>query len=226
MKLHPTRSKLAAAMFALSFAAGTAMAQDTPTRADPAPAPRAAPATPATPASPATPAKPVAKTQAGAVSTAALTDGQILNVVKTLNDAGIEQANEAIDQAESAEVKQLAEAIKADHEASNDQIEKLLDGPLDLDESELSESLAATTEKTHERLQDLEGAEYDCAYLQHTADTHKSAAATVTSQLSTSAKDPAVKQFVTGLASKHQGHEKQVKTSLGKMPACSSLSKR
>lgn len=232
MKLRHPFTALAPAVLVMTFAATSALAQN-------APAPTNTDRTPATqtergksdtttntnktaPNSSATGAANSAPNSAASRGTtgAALSDGQILQVVKTLNDAEIKQANEAIDESKSADIKALAEMIKADHEAANDQIDGLLKGDLDLDDSALNKTLAKENEATHERLQDLDGAQYDCAYVQQQVAEHQSAIDLSKTQLSVNAKDPAIKTFLTGLAPKLQHHQEMAQASLGKLQGC------
>src|SRR5262245_15850730 len=83
-----------------------------------------------------------------------LNDGQILQVVQTLNDAEIKQAREAQGESKNADVKQVATLIIADHEAANEQMGELLKGDINRNDSSLDEMLKSETEETHESLQD------------------------------------------------------------------------
>ncbi|MEY4640119.1 MAG: hypothetical protein RLZZ227_113 [Pseudomonadota bacterium] len=170
------------------------------------------------------------RNQGGGAQTAAakLTDGQILQVVRTLNDAEIKQADEAIDQSENDQVKQVAEMIKMDHEAANEQVDDLLDGALNLDDSPLNETLAEQGEDTHEKLQDLEGAQYDCQYLSAQVAQHQAALDTAKTQLTPNAQNAAVKQFLTAITPKLENHMKMAKDAMGKAEGCdqSSLTTR
>jgi putative membrane protein len=151
---------------------------------------------------------------------AALTDGQILQIVRTLNDAEIKQASEAVDQSESAAVKQVAEMIIADHEMSNEQMDELLDGDLDLDDSPLNEALTDKGEQTHESLQDLEDVAYDCAYLQKQVAQHEEAINLAKTQLVPNAQNAAVKQFLTAMGPKLEHHLQMAKEAVGKSTGC------
>jgi len=151
---------------------------------------------------------------------AQLTDGQILQVVRTLNDAEIKQANEAIDESKSTDMKQVAQMIIADHEASNEQMDELLSGDLDLDDSPLQETLEAKAEATHERLQDLSGAPYDCAYLQAQVAQHEEAINTAKTQLMPNAKNAGVTQFLTAMGPKLEHHLEMAKAAHSKAAGC------
>lgn len=151
---------------------------------------------------------------------AALTDGQILQIVRTLNDAEIKQAKEAVDESKNAEVKQVAQMIITDHEASNEQMDELLDGDLDLDDSDLQDRLAKEGEQTHENLQDLDDAPYDCAYLKAQVAQHENAIATAKNTLIPQATNAAVKTYLTAMGPKLEHHLEMAKAGMAKMPAC------
>ena len=150
-----------------------------------------------------------------------LSDGQILQIVRTLNDGEIKQAEEAKDEGESEAVKQVAEMIITDHEMSNEQMDELLNGDLNLDDSPMSDMLKDQAEETHELLQDLAGAQYDCAYLQAQVSQHQMAIDTAKSQLLPNAKAEGVKQFLTAMEPKLQHHLQMAQDAMGKMQGCS-----
>lgn len=151
---------------------------------------------------------------------AVLTDGQILQIVRTLNDAEIKQAKEAVDESDNATVKQVAEMIITDHEDANEKVDDLLKGDLNLDDSPLSESLAEKTEDTHESLQDLDDAAYDCAYLQKQVAQHQEAITLSKTQLEPNSKNASVKQFLTSMGPKLEHHLQMAQEGLGKVTGC------
>lgn len=208
MKLRPTLFTVAPALLALAVATSPAYAQDDdPFGADNDRARDQA-------------RQDVARSDTR-VSTGALTDGQILQIVRTLNDGEIKQAEEALDEGESEAVKSVAEMIKMDHEAANDQMDELLDGPMNLEDSDLNELLSEQSEETHELLQDLSGAEYDCSYLQQQIAQHEAAIQTSKSQLEPNAQDAGVKAFLTAMGPKLENHMQMAKDAIGKLEGCS-----
>lgn len=150
-----------------------------------------------------------------------LNDGQILQIVRTLNDAEIKQANEALDEADNEAVKQVAEVIISDHEAANEQMDELLDGDLDLDDSEMSKMLGEQGEETHELLQDLSGIQYECAYLKAQVSQHEMAIETAKSQLVPKTQNASVRDFLTAMEPKLQHHLQMAKDSMGQVEGCS-----
>jgi putative membrane protein len=217
MKLRQKFSALAPALMVLTLAASATYAQDDDKKA---------PANPATlPAQSQSQASPApAEKRAGAATIptrATLSDGQILQIVRTLNDAEIKQANEAIDEGESQEVKTLAEMIKADHEMSNESLDELLEGDRNLEDSPVDDQLKASAEDTHERLQDLAGNQYDCAYINAQVTQHEAALAMTKDQLMSNAKSADVGKFLTTKQMSLEHHLQMAKDTLGKVQGCS-----
>lgn len=151
---------------------------------------------------------------------APLTDSQILQIVRTLNDGEIKQANEAMDEAESDQAKQVAEMIIADHETSNDQLDELLDGDLELEDSQVNDTLKTQAEETHELLQDVTGSQYECAFLQQQVAQHELAVSIVESRLLPNATDAQVIQFLTAMAPKLEHHWQMAEQALGEIDGC------
>jgi putative membrane protein len=146
---------------------------------------------------------------------AMLNDGQILQIVRTLNDGEIKQAEEALDEGESDTVKSVAEMIKADHEMSNEKMDALLDGELNLEDSPMNETLGKQAEDTHELLQDLAGAQYDCAYLEQQIVQHQAAIEMSKTQLMPNAKDAGVKAFLAEKGPTLEHHLQMAKDAQG-----------
>jgi putative membrane protein len=167
-------------------------------------------------------------TLAAALSTTALvaaqehTDGQILQIVRTLNNAEIDQAKHVLDESDNAEVKAVAQAIINDHDDSNEKINELLDGPLDLDDSPLNGTLQDQTEKTLDMLTKLEDATLDCQYLQTQIEEHEMALATVKNDLVPSAQDADVKAFLTASTPTLEAHMHHAQAAIKNLTGCSS----
>jgi putative membrane protein len=162
------------------------------------------------------------KTAGATAAKAMQTDGQILQVVRTLNNAEIDQAKHVMDESENPEVKVFAQAIINDHDASNDQINDLLDGALDLDDSPLNETLQEQTEDTKDMLAKLEGAQLDCQYLQKQIAQHQVALDTIKNDLTPDAQSAEVKQFLTASAPKLESHLQEAQEAVRGLDGCSS----
>lgn len=192
MKLKHKLLTMTPALIALTFSVGSAYAQQ---------GANAAARTPA---------------QAGSAS-ATYTDGQILQIVRSLNDAEIKQAKEALGESKNADVTSVAEMIVTDHENANEQVDDLLKGDTSLDDSDFNDSLNAKLEKNHESLQDLAGAAYDCSYLQKQITQHQEAISLAKTQLAPNAKSAGLKQFLTGMEPKLQHHLQMAQQSSTKL---------
>jgi predicted outer membrane protein len=155
-------------------------------------------------------------------SKAVQTDGQILQVVRSLNNAEIDQAKHVMDESENAEVKVIAQSIINDHDQSNDQIDGLLDGALDLDDSPLNETLQDQTEETQDMLAKLEGAQLDCQYLQKQVAQHQLALDTIKNDLMPDAQSAGVKAFLTESAPKLESHMQEAQEAIRSLSGCSS----
>lgn len=163
----------------------------------------------------------VASVPAAQSASTALTDGQVLQVVRTLNDGEIEQAELALDKTDDAQVQSVAEMIKTEHEVSNENIETIEDenDELDLDDSDTSESLAATAEETREGLKELDGAQFACTYLLKQEEGHQRALDTI-SQLEPTVTNSSVKAFLASTTPVVEHHIELAKTARESLADC------
>jgi putative membrane protein len=148
------------------------------------------------------------------------TDGQILQIVRTLNDGEIKQAEHAMDESDNAQVKATAQAIINDHEQSNEQIDDLVDGDLSLDDSPLNDTIAKQAETTFEMLSKLEGSQLDCQYLQKQVEQHQMALDIAKNDLAPDAKSPAVKSFLTASEPKLEHHMMEARDAMNGLSGC------
>lgn len=155
------------------------------------------------------------------VAKAMQTDGQILQVIRTLNNAEIDQAKHVMDESDNTEVKVVAQSIINDHDVSNEQINDLLDGPLDLDDSPLNETLQEQTEETQDMLGKLEGAQLDCQYLQKQVEQHQMALDIAKNDLAPDAQSAGVKEFLTASAPKLEAHMHHAQEAIKGLSGCS-----
>ncbi|HWK53854.1 MAG TPA: DUF4142 domain-containing protein [Hyphomicrobiales bacterium] len=155
-------------------------------------------------------------------STTPLSDGQILEIIHTINDAEIKQAELAMDESEDAQVMQVAQMIITDHESSNDQIEALEDAndAIDLDDSDMSESIADMTEDAYEVLDDLDEAQFACAYLMKQEEQHQHGLDTVSKDLLPSTTSAEVTSFLAMTSTKMEQHLAMAKAARESLPGC------
>jgi putative membrane protein len=152
------------------------------------------------------------------------TDGQILQIVRSLNDAEIKQAELVMDESENTELKVVAQSIINDHEDSNEKIDDLVDGDLSLDDSPLNETLSDQAEATFEMLDELEGSQLDCQYLQAQVEQHELVIDTIKNDLMPDSKNPAVQAFLTESAPKLDQHMMSAQAAMKTMSGCSQAS--
>jgi predicted outer membrane protein len=152
------------------------------------------------------------------------TDGQILQIVRSLNDAEIKQAKFVMDESDNTELKVVAQSIINDHEDSNEKIDDLVEGDLSLDDSPLNDTLSEQAEATFEMLDELEGSQLDCQYLQAQVEQHELVIDTAKNDLLPDAKSPAVQAFLTESAPKLEHHLMSAKDAMKGMSGCAQAS--
>jgi putative membrane protein len=148
------------------------------------------------------------------------TDGQILQIVRTLNMGEIKQANYAMDESDNEQVKATAQAIIKDHEESNDKIDDLAKGDLSLDDSPLNDTLLKQAETTFEMLDELENPQLDCIYLQKQVEQHEMALDIARNDLVPDAKSPEVQAFLTENEPKLEHHLMEARNAMGSLSGC------
>jgi putative membrane protein len=177
----------------------------------PAPAPTATAPTPPPAPAPA-PAAP------------ALGDAQIAAIVVAANQVDIDAGKLALTKSKNAEVKKFAEQMVTDHTAVNkaavDLVTRLKVTP---EESDASKGLVASGADTRAKLEKLEGAEFDRAYVDNEVAYHEAVIGVLKTQLIPSASNPELKGALVGAQpafDAHLQHAKQIQAALaGGAPA-------
>jgi putative membrane protein len=148
----------------------------------PAPAPAPAPTPP--PAPPPTPAP----------AAGGLTDPQIAAIVVAANQVDIEAGNLAVKKTKNPEVKKFAEQMVTDHTAINkaavELVTKLKVTPA---ESDASKGLVSGGAETRAKLEKLDGAAFDKAYVDNEVAYHKAVIDTIDTKLVPSASNTELK---------------------------------
>ena len=101
-------------------------------------------------------------TQRAGMAAADLGDPEILHVYMTSNTGEIVTSDPFMDDFASAEVRQLAQMIVRDHSAANERAEAL---PVEPRNNPMSTAKNQMAQETAQRLQGMEGAALDRAYL-------------------------------------------------------------
>jgi putative membrane protein len=157
---------------------------------------------------------------AGSAAAVTLTDPQIAAIVVAANQVDIDAGKLAAKKTKNAEVKKFAELMVKDHTAVNksavDLVTKLKVTP---EETDTSKSLTAGGADSRAKLEKLEGAEFDKAYVDNEVAYHEAVINVLKTQLIPSAQNADLKAALTGVApafDAHLAHAKQVQESLAK----------
>lgn len=130
-------------------------------------------------------------------------DGEILQVLKVLSEAEIGQAELALEEASSQEVKDSAQEIIADHASTIERIDALLVASgVSLVESPLSNDLLERAQASAVSLEELSGTEFECRYLEQKVDDNQLAMETVDYQLLPFARSVTVRNFLSERSSR------------------------
>lgn len=164
------------------------------------------------------PSAPVTKT--AATLSGSLSDGEILQVLRNLNNGEILQAEMAMQRSTNRAVQDTAELIRRDHMQANDRIDNIARSGIELDKSPLSRGLDRQVNNVYEELVELSGTEFDCRYLQKQVEQHELALETVRSDLQPDAEDQQVKDLLSTAESGLQRHLEQARSAREEVPDC------
>src|SRR5690606_11646709 len=157
-------------------------------------------------------------TEAAAASSEPYSDGEILQVIRTLNDGEIAQARLAMEQAENPAVRDVAQMIVRDHERNNQRVEELVRTlNIELNGSPLNGGLRMQANQIREELADLSGTEFDCTYLRKQAELHELALETVQSRLIPDAEERMVKSHLEDTAKALQQHHRASQQAISRL---------
>lgn len=155
---------------------------------------------------------------AGSATAASFSDPQIAAIVVAANQVDIDAGNLAAKKTKNPEVKKFAELMVKDHTAVNksavDLVTKLKVTP---EESETSKTLKQGGADNIARLEKLEGAEFDKAYIDNEVDYHAAVIGVLKNTLIPSAQNAELKAALTGVApafDAHLAHAQQVQAAL------------
>lgn len=160
-------------------------------------------------------------TEAAAVVSKPISTGETLQIIKTLNDGEIKQAELALERSPNEEVREVAQLILDDHEASNDKVEEMADERgVALDKSPLSRGLEGQANRMYDDLKSRSGPEFDCQYLQGQHKLHAIALETLTQHVVPEAELQETRQLLSETAPTLQKHQEAARQSLANLPAC------
>jgi putative membrane protein len=149
-----------------------------------------------------------------------VTDAQIAAIVVTANQVDIDAGKLAASKASDAQVKAFGEQMVTDHTGVNKQatelVTKLNVTPQD---NPTAQSLKSGGAENVAKLQKLQGAAFDKAYIEHEVAYHQQVLDAVDKTLIPSAKNAELKQLLVKVRPAfvaHLEHAKQVQSSLSK----------
>lgn len=153
-------------------------------------------------------------TTAAAEASEPMGSGEILQVLHTINDGEIKQAQLALQKSDDPQVQSTARMIIEDHSASNERITALTDTTgANLKPSPLSQGIQKQASKIEDELTGLSGAEFDRTYLQKQVELHEVALDTVRTELLPNARDPRVRRLLSETTPKLERHQQEAEES-------------
>ncbi len=148
----------------------------------------------------------------------ALSDAQIAAIVVAANQVDIDNGQLALKKSKNEEVKKFAERMVTDHTAVNkaavELVTKLKVTP---EESDASKGLVTSGEETRAKLEKLEGAEFDKAYVDNEVAYHDAVIGVLKTQLIPAASNQELKDALVGAQpafDAHLQHAKQIQSAL------------
>jgi putative membrane protein len=142
-----------------------------------------------------------------AQTTAGPSDAEIAHIAKTANDADIEGGNMAKTKAQNAEVKSFAGLMIADHTALNQQSDQIAQkAGITPASNPTSQQMMSDHQAAAQKLQALNGAEFDKAYITHEVDMHQKVLDSLDQTLIPNAQNAEMKNALTQARAKVEAH--------------------
>lgn len=158
-------------------------------------------------------------TQAATLASKPISNGEILQIMETVNMGEIKQAELAVQRSTNPAVRDLAQMIIRDHTALSQRIMSVSQSTgTKLDGSPLATGLRLQATEIADDLTKLSGQKFDCTYLQKQAEQHALTVKTARDQLLPAASQPQVRDLVSGALpslEQHGQHAQRVRTSIG-----------
>lgn len=163
-------------------------------------------------------------TEAAAVVSKPITTGETLQIIKTLNDGEIRQAELALERSPTNAVREVAQLILDNHKASNDKVAKLAEERgVELDKSPLSRGLEGQADRMYDKLKSQSGPEFDCHYLQGQQKLHAVALETLTRHVAPQAELADTRQLLSETAPTLEKHREAARQGIASLPACDTV---
>lgn len=158
----------------------------------------------------------------GSAQAQALTDGQVLQLVSTVNDSEINLSQVAISKTQNQTVKDFAATMVAQHEANNVKIAAVeVKTGITREETEASRDLKKRGDDATEALKSAKDADFDRAYIDGQVILHQEFLTALDSILIPAAKNADVLAHLQGTRADTEAHlnnAKQIQASLTPTP--------
>lgn len=146
-----------------------------------------------------------------------LTDGQILQLVMTVNTADSSGGAMAQTMATDAAVKAFAQRMVQDHGAANQQLQQLTQSGVTPEPSDQSRQLEQQHQQASQQMHSMSGAQHDAAYIQHEVQMHQTALDLLDQQLIPNAQNAQLKQALQQIRTSVQSHLEQAQQIQGQL---------
>lgn len=150
--------------------------------------------------------------------TAGLSDGEIANVLSTINEGEVDAAKMAKDKASNPEVKAFAKMMLDEHKKNEKDTEKLVKKiKSDKKDSDIAKALKADAKTANEALGRVTKEQFDKAYIQQQISMHEKALDKLSNMLIPGAQNPELKSHLEktrGAVQSHLEHAKSLNSKL------------
>lgn len=147
-----------------------------------------------------------------------LSDPEVAHAAVTANAIDVELARLALERAQSPRVQQFAQTMIDVHTAVNEQAAALAQKlGVTPQENELSRSLREGAARTRSRLEQLSGAAFDRAYIEHEIAYHRAVIETVEGVLLPETENAQLKELLQNILPALDGHLRQARQVAGSL---------
>jgi putative membrane protein len=160
------------------------------------------------------------QSQGGTAVGGELTDGQIAQVIKTVNEGEVDLGKVARSRAENKDVKEFAKQMVDEHKKSEKQVKDVAKkAKLELVKNDTSKSLEEMVDNQEDNLKKLKGADFDKAYIGHQITMHQQVLDDLNKKWIPAAQSAELKSYLETTKSnleKHLSHAQQIQNTLSK----------
>lgn len=160
-------------------------------------------------------------TQAAAIASKPISGGEILQVLRTVNEGEIKQARVAMERSTNPAVRDAAQRIIKDHTDIEQRITSLSSSTgIKPDDSPLSSGIRMQANALAENLTKLSGTRLDCTYFEKQEEQHALTIKTVRSQLMPAADRAEIRNLLTATLPSLEHHQQMAKAARAKLSGC------